>query len=71
MLILLQGFEVVIGGRKYFGFFKFAVINKRAISYCDQLLPGWSHDILVRNWACTVARKNTPVPPKVHSISSL
>ena len=24
---------------------------------CDQTLPGWSHDILGRNWACYTGAK--------------
>jgi cathepsin C len=53
----MQGFEVVIHGRKYFAFSKYEGSGSNVTSYCDQTLPGWTHDVLGNNWACYIALK--------------
>ena len=67
-LIYNQGFEAVIQYRKYFAFFAYKVHGGDVESYCDRTLVGWSHDVLGKNWACYRAKKQSPVPVKVHEL---
>ena len=59
---------MVIHGRKYFAFSKYEGEAENATSFCDQTLPGWTHDVLGHDWACYVGQKNEISPrPKKHT----
>lgn len=51
-VIYNQGFEVNINYRKYFAFSAYTGTGNEAVSFCNETLPGWSHDVLGHNWAC-------------------
>jgi len=55
---------VVIHGRKYFAFSNYTGTGANATSYCDQTLPGWTHDLLGHDWACYYGQKVDALPPK-------
>ena len=68
-LIYNQGFEVVVGTRKYFAFSNYTSVNKTVINHCSSTLPGWSHDLMSRNWACYYGQKMTGNVSTEHKVS--
>ena len=69
-LIYNQGFEVVVGTRKYFAFSNFTITsNKSVISHCASTFNGWSHDLMSRNWGCYFGVKATSSKQESDKIS--
>ena len=62
---VVQGFEVIIHGRKFFAFSNYTGTAQNATSYCDSTLPGWSHDSLGHDWACFFGKKDQQLPAKL------
>ncbi|RUS75039.1 hypothetical protein EGW08_017220 [Elysia chlorotica] len=56
-IIYNQGFEVVVGGVKYFGF---SVFKSQRVSVCDQVNPGWAHDVHGHDRRCFQGKKQSP-----------
>ena len=68
-LIYNQGFEVVVGGRKYFAFSTYVQVDKHTVlSYCNTTFNGWSHDMNSTDWACYSGSK---VPDKQHPFPTM
>lgn len=61
-IIYNQGFEVAVAGRKYFAFSKY--VGEK--SFCHETMPGWTHNLLGRDWACFSGKKNGPSIIKYH-----
>ena len=38
-------------------------------SMCDQTMPGWSHDIYDRDWACFSGVKSQAMKPKIEKVA--
>lgn len=66
-MIYDQGFEVIIGGRKYFSFSKYfwpvgvdysGFEPEHTTSFCDQTMMGWYHDLDGANWGCWYGTQN-------------
>ncbi|GFY38194.1 dipeptidyl peptidase 1 [Trichonephila inaurata madagascariensis] len=67
-IVYNQGFEIVINYRKYFAFSYYEKNSEgNFTSRCDRILPGWSHDVLGKNWACYNGHKSESSYPSQHS----
>lgn len=71
-LIYNQGFEITINYRKYFAFSNFTDFgNGSAISHCGSTKTGWSHDVLGKNWACFVGRRDVELHETAHRLQGI
>jgi len=72
-LIYNQGFEVVIGGNKFFAFSLYKQSGSTVTSMCDQTFPGWVHQTDQRRWGCYVGKKvdSNPRPEKVVAVEKI
>ena len=66
-LIYNQGFEVVVGGRKYFAFSYYEMDGQNVNSICNTTFPGWSHTIDGLDWACYVGEKTADTHTAQHT----
>lgn len=65
-LIYNQGFEIVVGGKKYFTFSYYEVSPEKIESFCNKIFPGWVHTTDERNWDCFTGEKlDGDLSPKV------
>ena len=61
-MIFNQGFEVVVGQRKFFAFSNYTRLNDwsmEGVSHCSSTLNGWAHDVNGKDWACYYGVKKT------------
>ena len=72
-LIYNQGFEVVVGGRKYFAFSLYSMVDKKTvISFCNYTFTGWSHDLKGDDWACyRGVKENASQAVRMLTVSSI
>ena len=51
-MIYNQGFEVVLHGKKFFGFSNYEIQHQQFVySYCNES-NGWAHNVDQSDWAC-------------------
>lgn len=68
-MIYNQGFEVVLHGKKIFGFSHFEIQHQQFIvSYCN-VTNGWAHNIDQSDWACFRAQQTEPKHPHIGVIN--
>merc|ERR1711871_147585 len=65
-MIYDEGFEVELGGAKFFAFHKFSKGDgEKEFSHCGETFPGWIHPAKnpdAKKWGCYHGIKDTPVP---------
>uniref|UniRef100_A0A5S6R2I5 Dipeptidyl peptidase 1 n=1 Tax=Trichuris muris TaxID=70415 RepID=A0A5S6R2I5_TRIMR len=53
-----------INNRVYFAFSKWKEVGRRSVvSICDEILPGWLHDVHGHHWACFTGKKLISLKP--------
>lgn len=48
---------MIIHGHKFFAFSNYTGTMQNCTSYCDKTLPGRTHDVFGRDWACYYGAK--------------